>query len=198
MRKMAQLFEQLIWGRKGFALPAPSSVKRSCLRRHGFRDSTWVETGTYLGDTAKFLAGLGNRVITIEPEPNLFERARERFSDAGNVEVVFGLSEQVFPDLLPTLEGSVNFWLDGHFSAGITHRGPKDTPIEDELESIANHIHVFDRVCVLIDDLRMFRNTGSGQEDPAYPEINYLVSWATKNDLSWTIEFDIFIAKSKK
>ena len=39
---------------------------------------------------------------------------------------------------------------------------------------------------------------GSEQEDGAYPEVNSLVSWATKNGLSWTIEYDIFIAKSKK
>lgn len=196
MGNVSRLIEHLMWVGNGFALPAPAIVKRSCLARHGLDDSIWVETGTYLGDTTSFLAGLGNRVITIEPEPTLFERAQKRFSGTGNVEVVFGLSELIFPKLLPTLSGSVNFWLDGHFSAGITHRGPKDTPVEDELESIANHMQNFDRVCVFIDDLRLFRNTASGQEDSAYPDINYLVSWATKNDLSWTIEFDIFIAKS--
>jgi hypothetical protein len=195
---MSNIIELLKWARKGFSLPAPSFVKRSCLRRHGFRNSTWVETGTYLGDTTKFLAGLGARVVTIEPEPSLFQRARDRFSRASNVEVMFGLSEQIFPTLLPTLEGPVNFWLDGHFSEGITHRGPKETPIEDELNYISKYMNIFDGVCVLVDDLRLFRGTASEQEGSAYPEVNSLVSWATKNGLSWTIEYDIFIAKSKK
>jgi hypothetical protein len=64
-----------------------------------------------------------------------------------------GLSEEVLPFLLPTLSGDINFWLDGHFSGGITHKGPQDTPILDELVSISKYLRHFGTVCVMIDDI---------------------------------------------
>jgi hypothetical protein len=193
---MSILKAQLQWAQGGFSVPAPGWVKRSRLTRHGFKDSTWIETGTFWGETTFFLSKTAKRVVSIEPEPELFKRAQQRFAEAKNVEIINGLSEDIFPVLLPTLSGKVNFWLDGHFSEGITHLGPQETPIVDELNAITDNMKNFDGVCVMVDDLRLFGNTASGLHDPAYPDIDVLVNWARANNFAWTIEQDIFIAKS--
>ena len=61
------------------------------------------------------------------------------------------------------------FWLDGHYSAGDTARGEKDTPLYEELEQILRAPdlgHV-----IVIDDARCF---GS---DPAYPTLPALTAY---------------------
>lgn len=113
-----------------------------------------------------------------------------------SINVVNGISEGVFPVLLPTLRGKINFWLDGHFSGGITHQGPTDCPVREELTSIEKNLSLYDGVVVLIDDIRCFNPSIPEYSD--YPDLDYLVNWARKNNLYWYIEHDIFIAKSKK
>ena len=41
--------------KRGCSLPAPHFVKQAVLSRNAIKNSVWVETGTYLGDTTKFL-----------------------------------------------------------------------------------------------------------------------------------------------
>jgi hypothetical protein len=47
----------------------------------------------------------------------------------------------------------------------------------------------------MIDDVRCFNPELI--EYSSYPTLNTLVEWANQNGLSWKIEHDIFIAKSK-
>jgi hypothetical protein len=108
---------------------------------------------------------------------------------------IHGLSEDIFPELLPKLKGKINFWLDGHYSGGLTHKGPKDCPLKEELLAIESNISNYDYVIILIDDVRCFNP--SIKEFADYPHLNYLVDWAKKNDLNWYIEHDIFIASTK-
>ena len=182
------------WGKHRFAAPSPHFIKQSCLIRNGLPNAVWVETGTYLGQTTQLLSKYASKVYSIEPEPILFSNAAKYFKTFDNVEILNGLSENIFPDLLPRISGDVNFWLDGHYSGGITHKGPKITPIVDELKCIGQHLPHFSRATVLIDDIRGF--------DPrqpkfsAYPSLDFLVDWARENQLSWHIEHDIFVAKN--
>ncbi len=76
------------------------------------------------------------------------------------------------------------FWLDGHYSAGVTAIGECDTPVMDELRhifqsEITGHV-------VIIDDARCFGN-GSG-----YPSIEALKTFilSKKNDVDIYIEQD--------
>jgi hypothetical protein len=162
------------------------------LLRNGLPDSTWIETGTYLGETTRFLAKRSRFVYSLEPEPTLFANAKELFKRTGNVRIINGTSETVLPSLLPTISGKVNFWLDGHYSAGLTFKGPQDSPIGDELSCIAKNLAHFSRVCVLIDDVRLF--VGNSSENSGYLPLEFLVTWAKDNNLQWHIEHDIFVA----
>jgi hypothetical protein len=59
---------------------------------------------------------------------------------------------------LKSLDVPCLFWLDGHYSSGVTALGDKETPVEQELRTILRHPvpgHV-----VLIDDARLFVGEG--------------------------------------
>src|SRR5205814_7103597 len=115
-------------------------------------------------------------VYSIEPEPALFSKAEQRFSNTSNVKIIKGLSEEVLTKLLPTIGGNICFWLDGHYSAGITFKGPQETPIMDELTIIGRHLSQINKVVVIIDDVRCFDPTNP--EFSAYPPVDALVDWA--------------------
>ena len=189
------LNEFINWGKCGYAAPSPHFIKQSVLLRNALPNSIWVETGTYLGHTTKELCKHGSFVYSIEPEPTLYSNAVEYFKSYQNVEILKGLSEEIFPLLLPKLSGNINFWLDGHYSSGITHKGPQDTPILDELAYISENLNRLQKVCVMVDDIRCFNP--DLVEYSAYPSLNVLVDWGNKNGLSWHIEHDIFVARTK-
>ena len=192
---LLRLFRGFVrWRDDAYAAPSPYFVKAEVLLRNSLPNASWVETGTYLGDTTALLSKHGQFVYSIEPEPSLYTKAIERFQSSPNIKIVKGLSEEVFPNLLPKLSGNFNFWLDGHYSSGVTHKGPKDTPILDELASIALHMKNFTNISVMIDDIRCFNPTIS--EFSTYPQLKQIVDWAEENKLVWHIEHDIFIARS--
>lgn len=183
------------WSGRAFEVPSPHFIKHACLVRNGFPDAVWVETGTHLGQTTHILSKHARMVYSIEPEPTLFANAKSYFRSRKNVEILNGISEDIFPILLPKLNGVVNFWLDGHYSAGQTYKGPQDTPILDELRNIKANIHRFDKICVLVDDVRCFSQIHD--EYPTYPRLKSLVEWAESSELDWHIEQDIFVARSR-
>jgi hypothetical protein len=182
------------WATREYRAPSPPSIKSFCLLRNNLPNSTWIETGTLYGDTSDLLSRCATKVITIEPEPKLFANAVERFRSYSNVMVINGISEVILPKVLPTLTGNVCFWLDGHYSAGETFAGPNDTPLVEELRSIAQNINRYDAVSILIDDIRF---CGRMHAYGAYPSLDYLVDFARSNNLGWYIEHDIFIARTK-
>jgi hypothetical protein len=152
-----------------------------------------VETGTFLGDTTAFLARRASAVYTIEPSPDLADRARRRFLRTSSVTVLEGLSEDLLPPLLEDISGTVSFWLDGHTSGGPTYTGPVVTPIRHELSAIGRRMDAFEQVAVLVDDFRGFGSRAA--DDGDYPSRSSLVAWADEHDLSWTVEHDIFAAR---
>jgi hypothetical protein len=182
------------WADREFAAPSPHLVKQRVLLRNSLHDATWVESGTFMGDTTSVLSKVAKMVYSIEPEPTLFSKAEQKFRNTSNVKIIKGLSEDVFLELLATIGGNVCFWLDGHYSAGVTFKGPQDTPIMDELTAIGRNIAQMGKIVVMVDDVRCFdpRNP----EFSAYPPVDFLVDWARKHNLTWHIEHDIFIAKN--
>lgn len=183
------------WRKSKWAVPGPRAVKWEVLARLGNLCDTWVETGTYLGDTTNYLARNAKHVWTIEPSYELALRAKDRFSRLKNVTVVNGLSEEYLVQVLDSINGPLSLWLDGHFSGGITHEGPKETPIVQELAILSANIGRFPSIKILIDDFRCFSQLE--QEESTYPPRTALVEFAVFNNLDWTVEQDIFCAWSR-
>lgn len=182
------------WQRRGWSDNAPQFVKEAILRKYAVPGATWVETGTFMGKTTRFLSGLAPMVYTIEPAPKLFQRAVRKFAANDGVQVLNGTSETVMPDLLPKLSGDICFWLDGHYSAGQTYKGPVDCPVAGELAAIEANLTNFGNVSILIDDIRLFLDSNHTYED--YPSVNSLVDWGRKYGFEWRVEQDIFILRN--
>ena len=190
--------KSLSWVKSKFESPAPSIVKQGVLRRWG-GTQTWIETGTYLGETTRFLAKFSSTVISIEPEKTLASKAAEYLKRYSNVRIVNGTSEEILNSVLESLSESqgkdVTFWLGGHFSEGFTFLADKECPLIDELEIIHRHIANFQKTTILIDDVRELSPTGNIIN--GYPSLSYLVSWADSQRLAWTIEHDLFIMTNR-
>jgi hypothetical protein len=122
-----------------------------------------VETGTYLGSTARALARVLPSVVTIELSPELHRAAAASLADAPSIRALQGHSAQVLREVndvsTPTL-----YYLDGHWSAGPTAGVEDECPVLAELDAIAPG-HPDD--CVLIDDARFFASAPPPPHDPA-------------------------------
>lgn len=145
---------------------------RGFVRSHGLR--TFVETGTYRGDTLAAVAPLVDRAYSIEIEPRLAEAARARFARARTVSILEGDSTGLLPSVLAELREPALFWLDGHWSGGETGSGELDSPVQAELEAILEH--EIDRHVVLVDDARFFAGANDAQREigtgfPTYAEL---------------------------
>lgn len=114
--------EILHWLRSGGSGVAPHPIKMMVVGGYlrQFSIDEFVETGTYLGDTLGYIAKSGIRCTSIELSRGLHEAARKRFNGYRNVRLVQGDSGQKRPELLKEINKPVLFWLDGHYSAGIT------------------------------------------------------------------------------
>ena len=149
-------------------MPLPPFIKRSIILRYALDHhcKTLVETGTQYGDTPYLFRDEFDTIYTIELSSSLAAMARKRFRPFPHIQVIEGDSGQKLAELLPRLRSKALFWLDGHYSAGLTARGSKDCPIYAELHSIASLCKV--PFVVLIDDARCFGN------DRDYPSLQEL------------------------
>lgn len=133
----------------------------------GLRDAAGlrraVETGTYRGDGTALLASVFERVATIELAPALATAARKRFDGDGAIEVHEGHSAQLLGRLADP-QTPTYFFLDGHWSGGVTAGQEDECPVLEELQAIAGG-HPDD--CFVIDDARCFLAAPAPPHDPS-------------------------------
>jgi hypothetical protein len=182
------------WLGSGMPVPAPQVIKFQYISQFSTSESTWIETGTYVGVTTEALARISKKVISIEPSEALYRKSVERLRKFENVELIYGTSEASFEAACSSVSGSVFFWLDGHYSGGDTFKGEQDCPVQSELATISNFLFKYDQVHIFIDDFRLFRDTKMQKSD--YPLKSFLVQWAEKNGLEWSVSNDIFFART--
>jgi hypothetical protein len=170
------------WQKNGRPLPPPHLVKQLAIRdyQQQYAIKTLVETGTYRGDMVQAQKHNFEKIISIELGVDLSKKAVKRFKQDKNVSIVQGDSGKVLPRIMPTIESPTIFWLDGHYSAGITAKGEKDCPIFAELDAIfegqkLNHV-------LLIDDARCFNGEGD------YPAINELTRYIKNKNADYKLE----------
>ena len=49
------------WKKRNFNPPSPDFIKHQILINNNLKDSLWVETGTYYGDTTKILSKIAKK-----------------------------------------------------------------------------------------------------------------------------------------
>ncbi|HSY17149.1 MAG TPA: glycosyltransferase, partial [Candidatus Acidoferrales bacterium] len=114
----------------------------------------FVETGTFLGNTTAIAGGIFEEVHTIELSTELAAKARARFANTTHIHVHQGDSAGLLSQILEQLSVPALFWLDGHYSEGVTAKGQGNTPILDEIAAIVRSGRK-DAV-IMVDDLRLF------------------------------------------
>ena len=136
-----------------------SKMKQSIISKaqQKFRYKYFIETGTYLGQMVESQKENFEVIYTIELGEQLFRDANEKFKSFNHIITLQGDSGVVLNSVLSNLESSAIFWLDGHYSGGITAKGDLVCPIFNELNCIfsskrMNHI-------LFIDDERLFDGT---------------------------------------
>lgn len=122
------------------------------LRDH-FKVDSFIETGTYLGDTATWASDQFRKVVTIENSPEIYKSTSEKLSHINNIEFLFGHTTVKLDEIVTKLKVPVIFWLDAHWSGGLTYGKTDECPILEELE-IINHSDF--PHSILIDDARLF------------------------------------------
>lgn len=179
-------------------------AKRDLLASHARTYDLFIETGTYLGMTSARLAGSYKTVHTIECDCALFENARRRLRPHRNVNCYHGDSAVILRDILPDIDRPAVFWLDAHYTGGITSRVRVNTPIMAELQALFTHR--IDTHLILIDDARWFVGRNG------YPSVRALQAFARNNspydmcihddiirifrDDEWTNPQSLFIGES--
>jgi hypothetical protein len=177
----------LSWVLSGRPIPPPSFVKVRTVKQYGRRFAlrTLVETGTCYGDMVAAVEGDFEKVLSVELGEELYLMAAQRFAEAKHVTILHGDSGKVMADILAQVNKPCLFWLDSHYSGGVTARAVLDTPIRDELQCIMSHPLATQHV-ILIDDARDF--TGEGD----YPNVQELRSLALASGYrSFRVQDDI-------
>ncbi|SKB12338.1 hypothetical protein PL11201_330027 [Planktothrix sp. PCC 11201] len=114
---------------------------------------TFIETGTFQGGTAVWASNLFKNVFTIELCQQFYESTSKNYEHIQNIQFLYGHTTEHLKAIVPQLQGSALFWLDAHWSGGITAGQEEECPILEELQIIkASEWEHF----ILIDDARMF------------------------------------------
>lgn len=176
------------WLDQGKPLPVPHIAKQKTIqeyqKRYGI--NTLVETGTYLGDMVAAQLPHFSRILSIELSVELHKRAKIRFRKNKQVELHQGDSGKVLHKIAPKLTEPAIFWLDGHYSAGITAKGDTNCPIYGELDAIfkSDVPHV-----LLIDDAQDF----AGLHD--YPTIEELTADIAQKAPAYKVEVKDYVIR---
>lgn len=164
------------WEREDNPIPVPHIVKQRAINTYKKKSGIEIlfETGTYLGDMIWAQRNNFKKIYSIELSERLSKKAQKRFEKYPYIKILQGDSGKVLHTLTDRMNERAIFWLDGHYSGGITAKGDSDCPIYGELSAIfkSQQEHI-----LLIDDARFFIGDGdyptmealSGYVKQAYP-----------------------------
>lgn len=181
--KSKRLQNQVIrWEKDGKPVPTPHLIKQQTLINYAekFELDVLIETGTFYGDMVEAMKTHFSQIYSIELSEELYEKAKKKFNGTENITIIHGDSGVELEKLTGIIKKPALFWLDGHYSAGVTAKGDKDTPIYEELTHIFNAN--LRKYVIIIDDAQCFGN------DPAYPTIEELSDFIKENKPDAEIE----------
>jgi hypothetical protein len=169
-RRYAHEYQE--WVASGRPVPPPHLAKQEVLRAIGkkFSYHVLVETGTYYGEMIEALKHDFDLLYTVELSAYLYNLAVRRFRNATQIHVFQGNSAEKLPEILAKINQPALFWLDGHYSSGITARGQQDTPIILELQAILSAKDLGH--AIVIDDARDF---GSAPDYPSLADVRSMI-----------------------
>ena len=117
--------------------------------------ATFVETGTFEGDTIELVMPYFETIHSIELSEEYYRKVVERFRASSKVHLHHGHSADVLRKMKSELAGtSILYWLDAHWCvADKTAGGASQCPLLEELDAIGD---LNPQSLILIDDARLF------------------------------------------
>ncbi len=178
------------WEQNGSPAPPPPPVKHKLIKdiQKEYNYNVLVETGTYLGYMISAQKHNFEKIYSIELSEDLYRRAYKKFEKYNHIKIIHGDSGEKLTEVLKDISEPAIFWLDGHYSGGITAKGSLNCPIWKELEAIFSNR--LDHI-ILIDDARDFQGVND------YPNIKEIETYilGKNTNYSVTIVHDIIVAK---
>lgn len=113
----------------------------------------FIETGTNIGNTIFAVEPHFKNLYTIEFLESLYLKVSSKYN-SNKIKFLLGDSSKIFINLLPTINESSIFFLDGHYSGLGTGCSEKECPLLEELEAINTHFKP--NAIIIIDDARLF------------------------------------------
>jgi len=145
---------------------------------------TFVETGTYQSETAKWACQHFNHVYTVELDVVLYAHAKihEQNYPRGQLNVYSGLSTVFLDEILQWVKDPI-FWLDAH---GMTTADTGSSALEE--------LRVIERMMakpkvILIDDAMLFE-----MRVPGWPAVQQVADQLTQMGLTFYKEKDVYVA----
>lgn len=126
-----------------------------------YPNEVFIETGSYTGEGIQAALDAGfKEIYSIELSNSLWSYCMLRFNGKDNVHLLLGDSSKLLKRLLKKIRVPCTFWLDAHYSGGVTAKGSQDSPLIQELEIIEDH-HIKTHT-ILIDDMRCWNMNEHG------------------------------------
>ncbi len=189
VEQFRQVLGYIVWIMHGKPGSAAHLKKQSVLKAYQkkFTLRVLVETGTYLGEMVYAMRNRFEKIYSIELAHALYEKATKRFVDFPQVSIKEGDSARLLPGLVSELKSPTLFWLDGHYSGGITAKAVEDTPVAQEVGIIFKSMRA--PFVILIDDARLF--VGSN----GYPTLQELKNIVAEEKPGYCMEVDADIIR---
>ena len=160
-------------------------LKRTA-KKYGYK--TFVETGTYLGSTSKYLSNTFNKILTVELDKNLYLKSKKNLKNFNNVLCHNDDSKSFLEKIIPKIEEKTIFFLDAHYSGPGTSDLKGITPCVNELieiskSKIKNHV-------IIIDDISDFSMSENKQK---LSEIISIIE-SISSDYKFYFDYDMMFA----
>lgn len=156
--------------------------------------NNFIETGTYQGHTAYWASQVFDQVFTIEYSQDIYQKVTEKYGHIKNIDFLYGDTRNLLQNTLSQLESPSLFWLDAHWSGGLTYGESDECPLLAEIEIInrsdCEHF-------ILIDDARLFLSPPPAPHSPQqWPDISAILNLlnSAKNSRHIVIVDDVIIA----
>jgi len=131
---------------------------------------SFVESGTYKGESIFNLEPYFDKLYTIEIKKEFYDDVRSRY-EGDKITFLLGDSSTLIGTVCSSLTENTIFFLDGHWSSDGTGKGIKDCPLYEELQSIMTELK--QKAIVIIDDVRLFgKGPNKGNEVCNWEDIN--------------------------
>lgn len=145
----------------------------------------FVETGTFIGSGAYKIHSLFDNVWTVEADHQLHMAAKALFSakEARNIVAMHGHSVHFLESFEQELANKAVFFVDAHYSTGITSKSYGTCPVVAEISTIVSRAP---DALIVVDDVR----TMDGRR--GYPTLNEILD-SIPGGLDARIKFDQLI-----